>query len=60
MGLIMFRKGRELEVGIRVPREFESGVCRLERDLDFDMAYRTKGESLTAVEFTAYSSVLSL
>lgn len=42
MGLIKFRKGRELEVGIEAPREFEFGVGRLERDVDFDIAYRIK------------------
>lgn len=38
MGLIKFRKGRELEVGIETPREFEFGGGRLERDVDFDIA----------------------
>ena len=38
----MFRKGRELEVGIEAPREIEFAVGRLERDVDFDMAYKTK------------------
>ena len=34
----MLRKGRELEVGIEDSRE----VGRLERDVGFDIAYRTK------------------
>jgi hypothetical protein len=34
----MVRKGRELEVGIEDSRK----VGRLERDVDFDIAYRTK------------------
>jgi hypothetical protein len=41
MGLIKFRKGRELEVGIETRREFEFGVGRLERDVDFDIANGT-------------------
>jgi hypothetical protein len=47
MGLIKFRKGRELEVGIEfeAPREFGFGVGRLERDEGFVIAYRTKETS---------------
>jgi len=45
----MFRKGRELEVGIEAPREFGSGIGGLERDVDFDIALQNKG---TAVRFT--------
>ena len=39
----MFRKGRELEVDIEAPREFEFGTGRFERDIDFDIVYRAKG-----------------
>lgn len=59
MGLIKFRKGREPEVGIEAPREFEFGVDRLERDVDFDIAYRTKEDLQLRLSFTAYCSALS-
>lgn len=59
MGLIKFRKGRELEMGIEVPRNSEFGVGRLERDVDFDIAYRTKEDHQLRLRFTAYCSALS-
>ena len=49
----------ELEVGnIEAPREFEFGVGRLERDVDFDIAYRTKEGLQLRLSLTAYCSAL--